>query len=150
AQRMAHTLKGAGNVVGVPGIANLMHYTEDLLELAAKRPDALPDGFDELLENASDCLASMAEFLCHSGEAPDNAVDVLQQILDFDKLIRSGASNVSRANILAADTTCKTSCTEQAISVESIQIPNEEFDSSEEFDIELLQNEMDELQQQLD
>src|SRR5690606_6259672 len=42
AQRMAHTLKGAGNVVGVPGVANLMHYTEDLLERAAKRPDALP------------------------------------------------------------------------------------------------------------
>ncbi len=141
AQRMAHTLKGAGNVVGVPGIANLMHYTEDLLEVAAKRPDALPDGFDELLEDASDCLASMAEFLCHSGEVPDNGVEVLQQILDFSQLIRTNTSGTPRS----------------AATVEEQPAVSEEQDNSEvieeeieAFDAELLQNEMDELQQQLD
>lgn len=161
AQRMAHTLKGAGNVVGVPGIANLMHYTEDLLEMAAKRPDALPEGFDELLENASDCLASMAEFLCHSGEAPDNAVEVLQQILDFDKLIRAGAPATSGGTISpeeVLDTEPEELDTAELHEklhenlhekLHTDELHKEEL-HTEELDVELLQNEMDELQQQLD
>ena len=31
ALRAAHTVKGAANLVGIRGLANLMHYTEDLL-----------------------------------------------------------------------------------------------------------------------
>src|SRR5690606_40366243 len=29
AQRIAHTIKGSGNVVGVTGLANFMHFTEE-------------------------------------------------------------------------------------------------------------------------
>ena len=47
AQRIAHTIKGAANVVSVHGMANLTHFTEDLLETAAKNLKQVPDGFDD-------------------------------------------------------------------------------------------------------
>ncbi len=42
AQRVAHTLKGAANTVGVPGVANLTHYLEDIL-LALTQFQTLPN-----------------------------------------------------------------------------------------------------------
>lgn len=32
AQRVAHTVKGAANIVGITGLANFMHFSESLLE----------------------------------------------------------------------------------------------------------------------
>ncbi|WP_045857127.1 hybrid sensor histidine kinase/response regulator [Teredinibacter purpureus] len=89
AQRMAHTLKGAANIVGVPGIANLMHFTEDLLELGVKHWDEAPDGFDDLLLNASDCLAGMGEHLCGLGDAPTESGEVMQDVLDWLHRLKS-------------------------------------------------------------
>ena len=36
AQRIAHAVKGAGNTVGVRGIANLTHHMEDILEMCIR------------------------------------------------------------------------------------------------------------------
>ena len=83
AQRMAHTLKGAANIVGIAAIANLMHFTEDLLELGVKQWQQAPEGFDELLLNASDCLAAMGEYVCGIGPAPEDVEDVMAQVLDW-------------------------------------------------------------------
>ncbi len=82
AQRMAHTLKGTGHIVEVMGIAHLMHFTEDLLEAAAKGKTSLPKNFSALLIQVADCLAAISEYLCENGEAPDNVQDVLQLLLD--------------------------------------------------------------------
>nr|MCH9696938.1 Hpt domain-containing protein [Gammaproteobacteria bacterium] len=41
AQRVAHTIKGAGNTVGIKGIANLTHHLEDILTALANA-DSLP------------------------------------------------------------------------------------------------------------
>lgn len=95
AQRIAHTLKGAANIVGVAGIANLMHYVEDLLENAVKHWQDAPDGFDDLLLNASDCLASQAEYLCGFGSEPDNTAEVMQEVLDWLRQLKMQATDQS-------------------------------------------------------
>lgn len=93
AQRIAHTLKGAGNVVGVKGIANLTHNLEDILEIQFKA-NKLPAG--ELLEvliDAADCLETMSEALLGIDEPPDNAESVYQSVLDWaNKLDTDGAT----------------------------------------------------------
>jgi len=93
AQRIAHTLKGAGNVVGVKGIANLTHNLEDILEIQFKA-NKLPAG--ELLEvliDAADCLETMSEALLGIDEPPDNAESVYQSVLDWaNKLDIDGAT----------------------------------------------------------
>ena len=97
AMRAAHTLKGAANTVGVPGIANLTHHLEDILaalidgETMPRRPLA------EVLINAADCLEAMSEFLLDIGPAPKNAVGALQEVLDHaNRIDREGVEAEGR------------------------------------------------------
>lgn len=93
AQRIAHTIKGAANVVGVKGVANLMHFMEDLLETAAKPNRAIPPKFDEVLVEASDSLATMTEFLGGLAPLPTDTVTTLQKVLDWVHLIKGRSNN---------------------------------------------------------
>ena len=81
AQRVAHTVKGAANVVGIAGMANLMHYCEDLLETHQKGIDVGGDGFADLLLDAADCLANISDSLQGFAPAPDNVQVLLVQLL---------------------------------------------------------------------
>ncbi|HEY0879028.1 MAG TPA: response regulator [Zeimonas sp.] len=77
AQRIAHTLKGSANTVGVRGIASLTHRLEDLLQLLDGTDDApLAPGLADALSDAADCLAEMSEAVAGLGEAPAHARDV--------------------------------------------------------------------------
>ncbi|MBI1423875.1 MAG: response regulator [Gammaproteobacteria bacterium] len=84
AQRVAHTLKGAANTVGVAGIANLTHHMEDIL-LAFTRQKVLPaPPLTNTLQDAADVLEMMSEALLGMGTVPtQQAQTVLQQILDW-------------------------------------------------------------------
>jgi chemotaxis protein histidine kinase CheA len=83
AQRIAHTLKGAGNTVGVRGIATLTHHIEDILQALSKR-GALPNrALAETLLNAADCLEAMSEALLGISDPPLQALAVLQEVLDW-------------------------------------------------------------------
>ncbi len=96
AQRTAHTVKGASNTVGVPGLANLTHHLEDILAALAKQ-EALPHSTLALsLMNAADCLETMCESLCGMGEPPDNAQAMLQEVLDW-------ANRIDREGLPEAD-----------------------------------------------
>lgn len=80
AQRVAHTVKGAANVVGIAGIANLTHYLEDILEVTEKTGH-MPTGMGDLLQDAADCLSSMSEFLAGIGPRPGNVKAVIEAVL---------------------------------------------------------------------
>jgi chemotaxis protein histidine kinase CheA/ActR/RegA family two-component response regulator len=84
AQRVAHTLKGAANTVGVAGIANLTHHIEDIL-LAFSKQKRLPAApLTVALQDAADVLEMMSEALLGIGAPPQQqALAVLQQILDW-------------------------------------------------------------------
>lgn len=92
-KRIAHTIKGAANTVGVKGIANLTHHLEDIL-IALSTAGVTPSGpLAEALSSAADCLSAMSESLLGMGEAPMDALIVLQQVLDWANLIdREGIS----------------------------------------------------------
>ncbi|MBI4005641.1 MAG: Hpt domain-containing protein, partial [Gammaproteobacteria bacterium] len=91
AQRVAHTLKGAGNTVGVRGVANIAHRLEDILLALAKHETLPPKPLAEMMLNAADCLAAMSEALAGIGRAPSNALEVLQTIYDWaDQIDRDG------------------------------------------------------------
>ena len=97
AMRSAHTLKGSGGIIGLPGIGKLAHRLEDILEYAVdglrmvdgrvQRPsEALAR---DVLQSVH-CLQQMVSHLQGNEEAPDNAKTVLQRLLDWVKLIHSG------------------------------------------------------------
>ncbi len=93
ALRSVHTLKGSGGIIGLPGIARLAHRLEDILEYAfaglqtGERP--LEDLSRDVLQ-AVHCLQQMVGHLQGNEEAPSNAKPLLQNLLDWVKLIRSG------------------------------------------------------------
>lgn len=84
AQRVAHTLKGSANTVGVAGIANLTHHLEDIL-LAFTRQKQLPvKPLTNTLQDAADVLEMMSEALLGQGQMPERqALGVFQQVLDW-------------------------------------------------------------------
>jgi len=87
AQRIAHTLKGAGNTVGIHGLATLTHHLEDIL-VALAQHELLPTRtLSGSLMNAADCLEAMSEALSEMGQAPQEAQAVLQEVLDWANYI---------------------------------------------------------------
>jgi len=93
AQRIAHTLKGASNVVGVRGLANLTHHLEDILEIQSKAKKIPSTELYMILSDAADCLETMSEALLGMNEPPDNSQEIFQSILDWaNKLDTEGAT----------------------------------------------------------
>lgn len=82
ARRVAHTLKGDANTVGIRGLANLTHALEDILLVLDKHPERLDDACADLLTTASDTVDEIADHLLGRGPAPDHLLDVYQQVLD--------------------------------------------------------------------
>ena len=120
AQRVAHTLKGAANVVGVRGIANLTHHLEDILEAQAKAR-ALPDAeLTNVLIRASDCLESMTETLLGIDTEPDDAVEILQDVLNWaNRLDNPDAQAPESVDVGAGSESCRANTEGPADSAEA-------------------------------
>ncbi|MGR9052863.1 MAG: Hpt domain-containing protein, partial [Gammaproteobacteria bacterium] len=96
AQRIAHTLKGACNTIGIKGIANLTHQLESILE-ALNTEQRMPcTALSAGLVDAADCLSSMSECLHNREPAPEQAIAVLQSVLDWNyRIQKDGVALVS-------------------------------------------------------
>src|SRR3989338_4481152 len=90
AKRIAHSFKGEANIVGIRGIATLGHHTEDVLEYFEKNPVKPPRALGQSLVAASDCLAQMVGCLRGDESAPENAFDVLNEIVAWANKVKSG------------------------------------------------------------
>ena len=104
ARRIAHTLKGAANVVGIRGVANMTHQMEDILDILFKYNTVATGGLAEVLLATADCLEGMCEALLGQGGAPEDAVLVLQQILDWANHLESGGKAAIEKMASAAPT----------------------------------------------
>lgn len=90
ARRVSHTLKGDANTVGISGIANLTHSLEDIFIGLAKSPARPSRAFGNLLTEAADCVAAMADHVLGRGEPPSDALSVMQQVLDVANHLAEG------------------------------------------------------------
>ena len=90
AKRIAHSFKGSANIVGIRGIATLGHHTEDVLEYFEKNPVKPPRALGRSLVEASDCLAQMVGYLRGDESAPENAFEVLSEIVAWANKVKSG------------------------------------------------------------
>ena len=76
-------------MAGIKGVANLAHRLEDVMEYLTGA-DQLPSGSlkNDLFE-AADCLAAMSESVIEGTAVPDNALQVLQLIMDWDYRLKT-------------------------------------------------------------
>jgi chemotaxis protein histidine kinase CheA len=89
AQRIAHTVKGAANTVGIRGIASLTHHIEDIFLLLNEHNKLPSSALASSLIVAADCLEEMSESLISQGNAPANALEVFQDILNWINRLES-------------------------------------------------------------
>jgi chemotaxis protein histidine kinase CheA/DNA-binding NarL/FixJ family response regulator len=91
AQRVAHTFKGSGNIIGVAGIGRLAHRIEDLIEFAGRHSGTLPAAMGHDLEQATATLDQMIYALRGEEEPPTHAREHLQRLLDWVRAIEDGS-----------------------------------------------------------
>jgi chemotaxis protein histidine kinase CheA/ActR/RegA family two-component response regulator len=87
ARRIAHTLKGDGSIVGLRGIAVLTHSLEEIFIVLAKKPGIPVPALADVLIESADCLEGMSDHVLGRGPAPENALDVLQKVLNWDNAL---------------------------------------------------------------
>jgi chemotaxis protein histidine kinase CheA/CheY-like chemotaxis protein len=88
AQRVAHTFKGSGSIIGLRGIGRLAHRIEDLIEFAGEQGARLPGPMGHDLEQACATLEQMVYALRGEEAAPTDARARLQALLDWANAIR--------------------------------------------------------------
>ena len=105
AQRIAHTLKGSGNIIGLPGIGRLAHRLEDLMDYAlacAKQQAGIPAAMATDMLVAVQCLQQMVGFLQEEDAAPEHARDVLQSLLVWVQKVQDDTVHTAPASAATA------------------------------------------------
>ena len=92
AQRVAHTFKGSGNIIGVRGVGSLAHHIEDVLAFAAVDATKLPASMLRDLQQAVACLDQMVYALRGDELPPTDARHWMQCMIDWARMIRSGTA----------------------------------------------------------
>jgi chemotaxis protein histidine kinase CheA/ActR/RegA family two-component response regulator len=88
AQRVAHTFKGSGNIIGIRGVGQLAHRIEDLLEFAQQQGGQLPTPMAHSLEQATATLDQMIYALRGEEEEPEQALAQLTELVDWARAIQ--------------------------------------------------------------
>jgi chemotaxis protein histidine kinase CheA len=91
AQRVAHTFKGSGNIIGIRGVGQLAHRMEDLLDFAVAEGGTLPQPMARDLERAAATLDQMVYALRGEEEAPTDALALLGTLVDWARAIDDGS-----------------------------------------------------------
>ncbi len=102
AQRIAHTFKGSGNIIGLPGIGRMAHRLEDILEYALDQVRAghsAPSAMARDSIEAVHCLQHMVSHLQGEEAPPQGAQQTLQKLLGWVQHIRDDSvpSDAARA-----------------------------------------------------
>ncbi len=94
AQRIAHTFKGSGNIIGLPGIGRTAHRLEDVMEWALERVQAGDVVNPAAVRDMQHAVGVMQHMVAHlQGEEapPTEAVECLQRLLDWVGWLRGGS-----------------------------------------------------------
>jgi chemotaxis protein histidine kinase CheA/ActR/RegA family two-component response regulator len=90
AQRIAHTLKGSANTVGIRGVANLTHQLEDIFVIISRDDLTINSTLGNFLSEAADCLEEMSEAVAGVGSAPANSADIYTRAINWTNKLVAG------------------------------------------------------------
>ncbi|ABC32482.1 Chemotaxis protein histidine kinase and related kinase [Hahella chejuensis KCTC 2396] len=83
AQRASHTLKGAANLIGIKGVANISHAMEEIFEALADGKAAWSLEMKDMLLSAADCVSSMIDHLLGRDQPPEDALPLLNALVHW-------------------------------------------------------------------
>jgi chemotaxis protein histidine kinase CheA/ActR/RegA family two-component response regulator len=96
AQRIAHTLKGSGNIIGLPGIGRLAHRLEDTLvwlDTANERSGETEQCATRDAMLATETLQQMVAHLAGEDAAPAHALPILERMQSWAQRIYEGEAD---------------------------------------------------------
>lgn len=89
--RHAHTLKGDAHIVGALGLGHLAHALEDIFVEIRRTPTLLGDAtLGEVLQDATDTVAGMADYLLQQGPAPEGVLRQLERVRHCAYALQTG------------------------------------------------------------
>lgn len=91
AQRIAHTFKGSGNIIGLPGIARISHRLEDVMEWTLELVQAGQTCNQAAVRDMHHAVSILLHMVAHlQGEEspPGGSVECLQRLIDWVNWIR--------------------------------------------------------------
>ena len=89
AQRIAHTFKGSGNIIGIRGVGRLAHHIEDVLALAATAPAKPTASMWRDVLQAVACLDQMVYALKGDEQAPGDVRRWMLRMHEWSCALRS-------------------------------------------------------------
>jgi chemotaxis protein histidine kinase CheA/ActR/RegA family two-component response regulator len=95
-QRIAHTLKGSGSIIGLPAVARVSHRLEDLLDWFVAKHSDQPDVPAEAIRDALtavDLLQQMVGSLNGDESEPTNTREVLERLTEWAEQIAIGEAD---------------------------------------------------------
>ncbi|MBL4660882.1 MAG: Hpt domain-containing protein, partial [Alcanivoracaceae bacterium] len=100
AQRIAHTVKGTANIVGLTAAATLTHLLEDVFDYLVDNKAQLGHALGEILVESCDHLEEIIAAVCGKEQAPTNTYQILLQLNEWHAIITEthGDDNLSQTN----------------------------------------------------
>lgn len=95
ARRVAHTLKGDANTVGVRGLAGITHALEDILDAFGKQGGIPAAESTELLIDCTDKVEEVADYLLGRGPHPEGLLELYQRLLDASNALDAADEQAS-------------------------------------------------------
>jgi chemotaxis protein histidine kinase CheA/CheY-like chemotaxis protein len=111
AQRIAHTFKGSGNIIGLPGIGRVSHRLEDVMEWTLEQVQAGERANAAAVRDMRHAVSVLQHMVAHlQGEEapPPDAVECLQRLIDWVNWIRQGLAEQQSPPELSASTAANT------------------------------------------
>ncbi len=105
AQRIAHTFKGSGNIIGLPGIGRISHRLEDVMEWTLEQTQAgEPSNAAAVrdMRHAVEILQHMVAHLQGEEAPPAGAQECLQRLIDWVNWIRQETAATQSPEPLSA------------------------------------------------
>lgn len=92
ARRIAHTLKGDANTVGIYGLGQLMHALEDVLVELVRTPERLDAAVIDALVELGDAVEECADAVLGRGPPPADLAAWCQRALDLGNALHEGSA----------------------------------------------------------
>ncbi len=86
-QRIAHTIKGSANIVGLGSVATLTHMIEDVFDALVDEKCDPSEPLGELLVDSTDHLEAILDYVSDRGPAPENTYQVLENLGQWYQLV---------------------------------------------------------------
>ncbi len=107
AQRIAHTFKGSGNIIGLPGIGRTAHRLEDVMEWTIEGVEAGDKPNASAVRDMRDAVLVLQHMVALlQGEEAElgGALACLQRLIDWVNWIRQGVAEAQSPEPLGAST----------------------------------------------